>query len=345
MKKGLWALLVLALLFASAYFYFSRQVGPYGKGGVVFFPKGSSVTQIAGQLEQQGLIRNAWSFKVLVRIKDAGGKLHAGEYEIKPDATETEIIDKLVKGERIIHKLLIPEGYTFQQIASAIEKAGIAPASQVTPYFRDAKLLANLDFPATSLEGYLFPATYEYDRTTSVEELLKKMISAFKQNYDASLREQTLQQGLSIPQVVTLASIIEKETGQAAERPLISSVFHNRLHMDMPLQSDPTVIYGLPHYDGNIHKADLSNPHPYNTYVHPGLPPGPIASPGKASLKAALNPSASSYLYFVAKGDGTHVFAATLEEHNANVQRYQLGGKAPESQNSPESKPSQPPPP
>jgi len=275
----------------------------------------------------------------LVRFKGEESKLHPGEYDIKPGMTASDILEKLVKGERIVHKLVIPEGFTFKQIAEAIEKTGIAPATQVQTYFRDPQLLQSLGFPALSLEGFLFPATYEYDRMTTVDELLKKMIQAFKLNFDSSLREQTLAQGWSIPQTVTLASIIEKETGQAAERPLISSVFHNRLHMNMPLQSDPTVIYGLPNFDGNIRKADLSNPHPYNTYVHPGLPPGPIASTGKAALKAALSPQETNYLYFVGKGDGTHVFAATLEEHNANVQRYQLGIKPGESQPSAESHP------
>jgi len=318
-------LLILIVLGLAGYLYLNFLRQPYGAGGIVLIPKGSSVGQIAKILKDKDLIRSARFFSLNARFKDVGGKLQAGEYEIKAGMTPDEILQKLVKGDRIVRKLVIPEGFTFQQIAKAIQSAGIAPTSEVITQFRNPELLARLGFPADSLEGFLFPATYEYDSATQVEALLAKMIDTFLINFDQPLKDKAVQGGWTIPQVVTLASIIERETGQAAERPVIAAVFQNRLQIGMPLQSDPTVIYGLKNFDGNIRKADLSNPHPWNTYVHVGLPPSPIASPGKAALTAALNPAPTGYLFFVGKGDGTHAFSSTVEEHNALVARYQLG--------------------
>jgi UPF0755 protein len=322
-------LLILILLGMGLYLYVSWQLGAYGRGGTVFFSKGSSLAQIASLLEEKGIVRNARTFRWFARWKGKANRLQAGEYQFDTGVTPAQVLDKLVRGDRLIRRLVIPEGYTFQQIAQAMQAAGIAPASEVQKYFRDPKLLGKLGFSAVSLEGYLFPAAYEYDPATTAEGLLTQMIEHFKKSLDPGLRERALQIGWSLPQVVTLASIIEKETGQGSERPVISSVFHNRLKIGMPLQSDPTVIYGLTNFDGNIRKADLSNPHPYNTYVHVSLPPGPIASSGKDSLKAALYPAQTNYLFFVSKGDGSHVFAASLAEHQANVVRYQLAGKGP----------------
>ncbi len=330
MKKPLIILLILIIAGLGVYLYLAFQFGPYGKGGTVYLPKGMKVSQIAEELKKNGLIRSEWAFKWVVRYRGVQAKLQAGEYEFKPGVDPGEIVEKLVRGERVIRRLVIPEGYNFSQIVAAIEKAGIARAADILPFFHDPKVLQKLKFPAISLEGYLFPASYEYDRGTTAPGLVDQMIAAFQRNFDKELRERALQIGWSIPQVVTLASIIEKETGLAAERPLVSSVYHNRIRSGMPLQADPTVIYGLKNFAGNIRKADLANPHPYNTYVHVGLPPGPIASPGKASLKAALNPAQTNYLFFVAKKDGSHAFSTTLEEHEANVRLYQLGqGPAP----------------
>lgn len=322
-------LLALILLALAGYLYITWQLGPYGPGGEAYFPKGSSLHQIALGLKEKGIIRSPRVFEGLARWKGVANKLQAGEYRFEAASTPAQVLDKLVKGDHILRKLVIPEGYTFQQIAAAVQAAGIAPAAEFVKSFRSPTWLGKLGFPAESLEGFLFPATYLYDPATTTESLLDQMIANFKKNFDTSLRERALQTGWSLPQVVTLASIIEKETGKASERPVIASVFHNRLKIGMPLQSDPTVIYGLKNFDGNIRKADLSNPHPYNTYVHVGLPPGPIASPGKDSIKAVLYPATTNYLFFVAKGDGSHVFATTLEEHQANVTRYQLGGKTP----------------
>ena len=321
-------LLALLLIAAGFYLYISIQLGPYGKGGTVFIPRGSSAQQTAQILQDNGIIRNTWAFRGLARWRGVQAQLKPGEYQFEAGITSREVLEKIVKGDRIVRRLIVPEGYTFQQIAALMEKAGIAKPGEVQKYFRDPNLLNSLGFPAVSLEGYLFPASYEYDRDTQVEALLRQMIQKFQASLRGPLEDRIKKSGWTVPQVVTLASIIEKETGLATERPLISSVFHNRLRIGMPLQTDPTVIYGLPNFDGNLRKEDLRNPHAYNTYIHVGLPPGPIASPGIASLEAVLSPSVSNYLFFVAKGDGSHFFSATLDEHNAAVANYQLGKSA-----------------
>lgn len=324
MKILLKTLLLLAILGMAGYLYLAMQWGPYGRGGTVYIPRGSSLSQIANLLEQSQLVRSAWSFKLLTRWKGQASQLKPGEYVFAEGPSAAQVLDKIVRGDRLIRRITIPEGYSFAQIAALIEQAGIAPRNEVMKSFRDPALLGGMGFAAPSLEGYLFPATYEYDRQTKVPELLKEMVDNFKRS-TANLAARAVAAGWTFPQLVTLASLIEKETGQANERPLISSVFQNRLRIGMPLQTDPSVIYGLANFDGNLRRDDLRNPHPYNTYVHIGLPPGPIASPGMASLEAVLAPAASNYLFFVSKGDGTHFFSSTLDEHNAAVARYQLG--------------------
>jgi conserved hypothetical protein, YceG family len=323
--KFLKILLVLLLLGGALYGFYSYQSRPFGSGGNVYISKGASVAQVADLLQQSGILQNRWVFLSLARLHRLHAVLKPGEYEFGPQLRPQEVLEKLLRGDRVVRKLVIPEGFSFVQIAAALEKAGIAPVAEVYRYYRDPAWLNRLGFPAPSLEGFLFPATYPYDRGTKLEEILGQMVKAFQQQFRGELRDQAMALGWTIPQVVTLASIIEKETGRKEERATISSVFHNRLRLGMPLQSDPTVIFGLPQFDGNLRKTDLLNPHPYNTYVHGGLPPGPIASPGKASLEAALRPASTQYLYFVGKGNGTHQFSTTLEEHEAAVAQYQLG--------------------
>jgi len=323
--KKLWGFLtVLVVLVLGAYLFLRWEWGPYGLGGTVFIPRGSSVQKIGGILTEHGIVRNTWSFKLLVRLEGAETQLKAGEYAFEGGIGARQVLDKLRRGEIVVHYLTIPEGYNFAQIAKAIGQTGIATESEVLAAFRDPQYLSLLGFPVSSLEGYLFPATYPYDRGTELPELLQAMIKSFLANFDESMRARMAQGNWTIPQVTTLASIIEKETGRADERPRIAAVFENRLKIGMPLQSDPTIIYGLENFDGNIRKKDIQNPHPYNTYVHPGLPPGPIASPGAESLKAVLYPAQSDELFFVAKGDGSHQFSETLAEHQKAVERYQL---------------------
>lgn len=336
MKKILGVLTLLAVVVLAGYLYLRWQWGPYGPGGSVYIPPGATVEEMSQILDKAQIIRSPWSFKLLVRLEEAGRSLQAGEYAFDPGVSATQVLDKLRRGDRVVHYLTIPEGYNFSQIAEAIGKTGIATVGEVQKTFRDPKYLQRLKFPAQSLEGYLFPATYPYDRGTQLDGLINDMIDRFLANFDEKMRSRMDAGGWTIPQVTTLASIIEKETGKAEERPRIAAVFHNRLKIGMPLQSDPTIIYGLKDFDGNIRKPDIRNPHPYNTYVHLGLPPGPIASPGTESLKAVLYPDQSDELFFVARGDGSHQFSKTLSEHQEAVKQYQLKRGGTTSPTSPE---------
>ncbi|MDX1387074.1 MAG: endolytic transglycosylase MltG [bacterium] len=324
MKKIFILIVFLILGVLAGYLFLHQQWSPYGKGGIVYIPKGDSLGQIAQRLSEAEIIRNPWSFKVLVKLKGVSRNLQAGEYEFKPNISSEAIIAKLIRGERLVHRFTIPEGYNFQQIAKVLAGTGIASEAQILQAFRDPKYLGSLGFPSPSLEGYLFPSTYEYNRGTTLDEVLSMMIGSFKKQFTPEMKARMESMGWTLPQVTTLASIIEKETSQPEERALIASVFHNRLRQGMLLQSDPTIIYGLEDYRGDIRRKDIRNPHRYNTYVHPGLPPGPIASPGRESLEAVLFPADSEYLYFVSKGNGFHHFSKTLAEHNAAVQKYQL---------------------
>jgi UPF0755 protein len=324
MKKIFTLFLILLLAVGVAYLYLRLQWGPHGLGGIIYISKGSSVGQIAQELDKAGFIPNTWSFKLLARLEHAERDLKPGEYGFPSGVTASQILEKLRKGERLVRRLTIPEGYSYRQIAQAIAATGMATEAQVMIAFNDPYYLGQLGFPAVSLEGYLFPSTYEYDSRTTLQELLSEMIQEFRGHFDGELKARAEAAGWTIPQVVTLASIIEKETARPEERPLIASVFHNRLQRGMPLQSDPTIIYGLTNYDGNIRQEDIRNPHPYNTYVHIGLPPGPIASPGMESMRAVLSPATADFLFFVAKKDGTHHFSKDLVSHQQAVQQYQV---------------------
>lgn len=214
MMKVFKILVVLFVLGIVAYLFLTIQLGPYGEGATVYIPKGENVGQIANRLKEGGVLRNAWSFKLLVRIKGVGKKLQVGEYKFGPKLTTREVLEKILKGDRVVHRLIIPEGSTLAQIAELIDKTGIAPTGQVQAALADPQYLRLLGFPAKSLEGYLYPATYDYDMGTTPQTLVPQMIQAFLNNFDENLRKRAQQGGWTIPQVVTLASVIEKETGQ-----------------------------------------------------------------------------------------------------------------------------------
>ena len=220
-----------------------------------------------------------------------------------------------------------PEGLTIADMSKIFESHGIGTAASFVEAAKDAALVHDLDPAAKDLEGYLFPETYALSRHTDAPKLIKLMVSRFDHVFTPELRQAAAARNLTVRQAVTLASIVEKETARPEERPLVAAVYTTRLRIGMPLQCDPTVIYALTKrggYSGNIHKDDLSIDSPYNTYRYPGLPPGPIASPGRASLEAAVHPADADYLYFVSRNDGSHEFARTLDEHNRNVHKYQI---------------------
>jgi UPF0755 protein len=237
--------------------------------------------------------------------------------------TPAEILSKLIAGQVVLHSLTIPEGLTITQIADAAAQQGLTDPEEFLRLAKDREFIASLGIKAETLEGYLYPNTYKFPRPIKAREVMVAMVEQLKQELGPDLLARMQELKMTMHEVLTLASVIEKETGSGGERPEISAVFHNRLKKHIPLQSDPTVIYGLPAFDGNLHKKDLSSPSPYNTYRVQGLPPGPIANPGIQAIRATLYPSDSHSLYFVSRNDGTHQFSATLIEHNKAVEKYQ----------------------
>ena len=323
------AVVVVALVALSVYFGATRWHSP--RTVEVVIEKGMSLREIASKLSAEKAIGTPRLFEVIGRVRGLGRALKAGTYEFPAGLTMPEVMEMIARGQVKQYPLIVIEGWTIDEIAKALEgQLFLADAGMPARFVKLAKDPAEakaMGFAgAVSLEGYLFPETYLFAKPLSEAELIKKMTAQFNDVWNGLLSEGAPENTMAQKDIVTLASVIEKETGDPGERPMIASVFLNRLKIGMPLQSDPTIIYGLADYDGNIKKEDISNPHSYNTYVHPGLPPGPICNPGKASLYAALHPAHTDYLYFVSRKDGTHEFTATLAEHMIAVKRYQLGG-------------------
>ena len=286
-------------------------------------PDGSTFQFVAALLEREGLIKSRSVFVLIGKSQSADRKVQAGEYELNPGMTPAEILSKLLNGEVLFHPLTIPEGLTITQIADVVSQQGLTDRVEFLRLAKDRAFVASLGIKAETLEGYLYPDTYRFPRPIEAREVLVAMVEQLRQVVGPDLLARMQELKMTIHEVLTLASVIEKETGAGDERPEISAVFHNRLKKHIPLQSDPTVIYGLPAFDGNLHKNDLSSPSPYNTYRVQGLPPGPIANPGIQAIRATLYPSDSRSLYFVSRNDGTHQFSATLIEHNKAVEKYQ----------------------
>ena len=293
---------------------------------VVEIPEGASFKETANLLAQKGLIMSPFWFRLLGKFQDAERKIKPGEYDLHTAMRPIEILNTLVSGRVIQYSVTVQEGFTARQIAKVLGATGIVKEADVARLVADPAFIKSLGIEAPMLEGYLYPDTYYFPKRAKAEDVVRAMVSRLRQVYTSELQAQSAALKMTEVQVLTLASIIEKETGQDAERPLISAVFHNRLRKGLHLQSDPTVIYGIPNFNGNLTRADLARPTPFNTYTSAGLPPGPIANPGTKSIIAALNPAPVNYLFFVSKNDGTHQFSATLGEHNRAVDHYQKKG-------------------
>lgn len=299
---------------------------PPGNGSVVCdisFPSGSGIRRLATELKAGGVIRSSWHFILMTRLRGDAHRLQAGEYRFSDDMTPDDILKKIVSGEVEYRKFTLPEGYSVYQAAEILEQKGYFRKDVFLEKCRDRGLLLRLGLKVASAEGYLYPATYNLSRGGSEEQLLEQMIRQFNKAYGTI--ENEVGEGahqFSLHEIVTLASIIEKEAVSPKEKPLISSVFHNRLRIGMPLQSDPTSVYGVRAFTGRVSKSDIQRPSPYNTYLNKGLPPGPIGNPGRDAVLAALNPAKTDFLYFVARQDGTHQFSRNLDEHNRAVVRY-----------------------
>jgi len=318
-------LAVLLLLWLNNYAY-TPGPAPIAPESTVIIPAPSSFSGIEEKLAGAGVLRADLRFRLLAQLMGVNKTLHPGEYRFPGRITPHQLLRQLYKGSPIRHPLTIPEGANLKQIGAILSKAGWSSEQEFRAAVTDPKFIAELGLKEPSLEGYFFPDTYFLERGVfNLRAFLATMVSQTHRVLTTTGAAVGLPaHGLNAHQVLTLASIVEKETGLASERPLIAGVFLNRLRHGMKLQTDPTVIYGLPTFTGNLTKKDLLTPTPYNTYLIPGLPPGPIASPGRAAIQAVLAPAAmGDYYYFVSKNDGSHYFSKTLAEHNRAVARFQ----------------------
>jgi len=318
-------ILLLLSIFVLSWFLFV----PFSKTAstkVIFIKKGTHLRKVSEVLEQEGIIKNRHFFVFLTTILGKKSRIKAGEYEFHTPMLPLDVLSVLAKGQVKRHLVTIPEGFTLFQIAqllenlNLVEKKGFLQKTS-SPAFINALGLSQLAGP--TLEGYLFPDTYHLLKEMDPEEVIQMMVHQFRKVFGPDFAHWASESAISEREVVILASIIEKETSLSEEKPLISAVFHNRLRKKIPLQSDPTVIYGIKNFNGNLTKEDLMRPTPYNTYLLAGLPPTPICNPGRDSLLAAVRPAPVSYLYFVSKNDGSHYFSSDIEEHNRAVWKYQ----------------------
>jgi len=333
---GLFSLFFVAGLFLLGFLFFPPSQTLSAK--VIYVKRGMPLGRISMTLEKEGILRNRYFFIALATLLGKKGEIKAGEYEFHTRMLPLEVLNHLVKGQVKRHLVTIPEGYNLPQIGQLLESLGIVEKEAFLQRASSPADIASLGLshlvqnqdPAPSsgrtgstLEGFLFPETYHFIKEMNPEEVIRPMVHQFHKVFGPDLIERAPQLGLSPRDAVILASIIEKETSLSEEKPLISAVFHNRLKKRIPLQSDPTVIYGIQNFDGNLTREHLLRPTPYNTYLLTGLPPTPICNPGKDSLVAALYPASVPYVYFVSKNDGSHHFSIEIDEHQRAVGKYQ----------------------
>ena len=340
LKVGSLAFVSVAIAVTAAVSFFGYQLlkssVSKNKTEIVFsVDPGANLAHIASQLQSQGLIRNSKTFQIYAKIQGLASKFKVGEYSLNQAMTPDEIMTVIVSGKSITRNLTIAEGLNLFDIAQIFEKNNIGTQEEFFNLVHDKQFIKSLlDENLTSLEGYLFPETYKITKFEGTKSILTQMVSRFTVVWK-EIEPEARKMGWTRKQIIIFASIIEKETGASFERPLVSSVFHNRLIKKMRLQTDPTVLYGMAinqgKMPGNITKTDLLTPTAYNTYTNAGLPPTPIANPGKEALLATINPANSKYLFFVSKNNGTHVFSENLQQHNKAVQEFQMNAKAREN--------------
>ncbi len=280
--------------------------------------------EICATLSGAGVIRSCLALKILARLQGLDTAIKAGEYMMSPAMTPLQLLRKLEKGDVLKRKVTVREGESIWNIGKLVEDAGIVSRDAFDLILVDKTWLAKLGVIGDSFEGYLFPETYLFSRPITPQQVVFKMLELGETRWTPEYTERADAMRLSRHEVLTLASIVQKESGNEEEQPLVASVFLNRMQQGMRLQSDPTVIYGIPNFNGNLTKADLETVTPYNTYTNPGLPPGPICNPGESAIKAVLFAPATNYLFFVGNGKGEHVFSTTLAEHNEAVRKFQI---------------------
>ncbi|MGQ9802215.1 MAG: endolytic transglycosylase MltG [Candidatus Saccharicenans sp.] len=323
-------LILLAVANIGLAFYLNRamkaEVRP-GAETVVLVEKGLSPAGIARLLHQKELLKHPGAFRLAYSLYYSPRFLIAGEYSFEPPITSRKIMQQMIAGKVLLHPVIIPEGLTLQEIDQRLKQTGYPYYGSFLEACRQTDLIADLDPKAANLEGYLFPETYHFSRGVSAGEIVTAMVSLFRKNFGPEEMARAGELQMTVREIVTLASLIEKETSREEEKPLVSAVFHNRLRLGMKLDCDPTIIYALKlenRFDGNLRLRDKSLPSPYNTYLYAGLPPGPICNPGLSSIRAALQPAPVDYLYFVSRNDGSHVFNRSYQEHQRAVLKYQL---------------------
>lgn len=321
--------LAFCLLLVPAGIWYLYLLQPAGDGKRVYgltIPKGTGFVQVANELERQGIVRSATLVRIVGRIKGLDRRMQPGDYRLNNAMNPVVILEKLANGVSDARRFAVPEGYSIYQLAELLEQQGLFKGMDFLTACSDKELLRQFDFTAKSVEGYLFPSTYLIGFQMDARGLVVEMVREFRHRM-ADLQEQLDRAGLSLHQVVTLASMVEKEAVAPEEKPLIASVFHNRIKIGMPLQSDPTAIYGVRAFGGTVTRQDLKRKSLYNTYHVKGLPAGPIGNPGLDAIKAVLQPAHTNYLYFVARKDGTHQFSRTLQEHNQAVRLFLKKGR------------------
>jgi len=338
MKKTLIVLLIGFVMLAAALAYGAMDLYHYMHTPILEdqssttrmkIEPGDHFRVIVKKLQAASLVDHPLKFEITARWKGFARNLQAGEYRISHQMTPLEVLSALNKGEVMLHRVTIPEGFNIRQVAARMAAKGLADVDAFIAAATDPELAGKLNIPADTVEGYLFPDTYAFAQTVSAEKIIRTMTGQLWQHFPEKWQDRAREMKLSVHEIITLASIIEKETGAPEERKIIASVFHNRLEKNMRLETDPTVIYGIKDFDGNLTREHLKQHNPYNTYQVRGLPPGPIANPGLASIRAALYPADTEFLFFVSRRDGTHQFSETLQEHNQAVRKYQLSPRRP----------------
>ena len=320
---AVWAVFLISIWFVQGVTTLVLPAGLEASPRKVVIPEGATFQLAIRILAREDLIGNPRVFLLAGRMTGADRRIKPGEYELHGRMSPFQILDLLKEGVVRYEVVVIPEGYTLRQISRQLEAQQVAEAEEFLALTHDPGWIRSLGIGQSSLEGYLFPDTYFVSPQTVPERIITRMVKAMEQHFTPEWDARARALGLTRHQVLTLASLIEKETSSDSERPMVSAVFHNRLQDGMLLQSDPTIIYALNDFDGNLKRKHLRIPSPYNTYLWVGLPPGPIANPGRASLIAALYPAPVEHLYFVSKNDGTHYFSDTIEEHSRAVSWYQ----------------------
>jgi UPF0755 protein len=318
------ALLVLFGVYLNLIIYSDKPASNKSLKKIFVVERGQKFIVTAEKLYKTGLIKHPLKFRALARLKRLDKRIQAGEYLLSPSMSPNIILKILAQGKVNLHKITIPEGWNIYQIAAIVEEAGFSEKDGFIQAATDSEFAHKKAIDGDTFEGYLFPDTYYFSKDETPRKIISSMVERFWTKFKPEWIIRAQELGFTTHQVVILASIIEKETGAAFERPLISSVFHNRIKRNMRLESDPTVIYGINKFDGNLTRKHLQTPTPYNTYKKKGLPFGPITNPGLASLRAALYPADTDYLFFVSKRDTTHQFSTNLKDHNKAIRKYQL---------------------